>query len=126
MVSSNAVSTERKPQRMANDPISILNPILSQYYETYGSRITQESEKLFVDEFLFPLLGKNLQKIIPQHPFLDSTGRSRRIDFAYVDDGAKLAMEVNGETYHAEGVIGNDTFDQNLFRQNEILSIGYK
>lgn len=111
---------------MANKPIPILNPILSHYYDTYGARITQDSEKLFVDEFLFPLLGQHLQRIIPQHPFLDSTGSSRRIDFAYVDDGARLALEVNGETYHAEGVIGNDVFDQNLFRQNEILSSGYK
>jgi len=35
-------------------------------------------------------------------------------------------MEVNGESYHAEGIIPGATFDDNLFRQNEILRDGYK
>jgi hypothetical protein len=72
---------------------------LAEYYEKYGSRISQESERLFVDEFLYPLLGSKIEKIIPQHPFLDRTGRSRRIDFAVPGTRAPLALEVNGETY---------------------------
>jgi superfamily II DNA or RNA helicase len=100
--------------------------VLAQYYDECGSRIALESEKLFVNEFLFPLLGTNLLKIIPQHPFLDSSGKSRRIDFAYVTEGVRLAFEVNGESFHAEGIIPNDVFDDNLFRQNEILINGYR
>ena len=96
-----------------------------QFYVAHGKKITQASERLFVDEFLYPLLGANLLRVSPQHPFLDSTGRSRKIDFAYVDGRTRLALEVNGETYHAEGVIANDMFDDNLFRQNEILSSGF-
>jgi len=37
---------------------------------------------------------------------------------------SKLAIEVNGETYHAEGIVPNEVFDDNLFRQNEILQDG--
>jgi Type III restriction enzyme, res subunit len=114
------------PPEMANAPNAVVNQTLTDFFQTYGSRITQDSERLFVQDFLFPLLGANLAKIIPQHPFLDSTGRSRRIDFAFVSDGAKLALEVNGETYHAEGIIPNEMFDDNLYRQNEILNNGYK
>lgn len=99
---------------------------LEEYYQVYGTRITQDSERLFVDDFLYPLLGASIEHVIPQHPFLDSTGRSRRIDFAYTENGAKLALEVNGESYHAEGIIPDETFDDNLFRQNEILNDGYK
>ena len=36
----------------------------------------------------------------------------------------RLALEVNGETYHAEGIIPNSVFDDNLFRQNEIIRAG--
>ena len=97
-----------------------------EYYENYGSRISQESERLFVDEFLWPLLGSQIEHIIPQHPFIDSTGRKRKIDFSYVSGTVKLALEVNGETYHAEGIIPDANFDDNLFRQNEILRDGYK
>src|SRR5262249_46021942 len=30
------------------------------------------------------------------------------------------------ETYHAEGIIPNEMFDDNLYRQNEILRAGYQ
>jgi superfamily II DNA or RNA helicase len=99
---------------------------LGEYLESYKARILQDSEVLFVRDFLFPLLGaKNIKYAIPQYPFLDSEGRTRRIDFALVKDGKKLALEVNGETYHAEGIIPNEMFDDNLNRQNEILSAGW-
>ncbi|MBU2859141.1 DEAD/DEAH box helicase [Acidithiobacillus ferrooxidans] len=96
-----------------------------EYYEKYGSKIAQESERLFVDEFLYPLLGSNIESITPQYPFLDRTGKTRRIDFAYHGTKAAIALEVNGESYHAEGIIPNELFDDNLFRQNEILRSGY-
>ena len=96
------------------------------YYAEFGSRITQDSERLFVDEFLWALLGTKIGYIIPQRTFIDSTGKNRRIDFSYVEGSSKLAIEVNGETYHAEGIVPNNVFDDNLFRQNEILQDGYK
>lgn len=99
---------------------------IDQYMEIYSSRITQDSERLFVREFLFPVLGnKKMKYVVPQYPFLDSTGRSRRIDFGVLYNGKKLALEVNGESYHAEGIIPGEQFDDNLNRQNEILSAGW-
>ena len=98
---------------------------LKEYYERYGKRITQPSERLFVEEFLFPLLGENIGDVEPQHPFLDRTGRRRLIDFVCKGSGRPLALEVNGETYHGEGIIPGEAFDDNLFRQNEILHAGY-
>lgn len=101
---------------------------IEEYYGKYGSRITQASERLFIEEFLYPLLQSNIGKIEPQYVFIDSTGKNRRIDFAYHDDenNVKIAFEVNGESYHAEGIIPDEQFDDNLFRQNEILGRGYK
>lgn len=100
---------------------------LDKFFEVYKSRIIQDSEKLFVSDFLYPILGKdNIKYAIPQYPFLDSEGRTRRIDFALVKDFKKLALEVNGETYHAEGIIPNEMFDDNLNRQNEILNAGWR
>ena len=98
---------------------------LDEYYQLYGSRITQDSERLFINDFLYPLLGSNIQHIEPQRPFLDRSGKCRRIDFAYHGPRNRIALEVNGETYHAEGIIPNAMFDENLFRQNEILRLGY-
>jgi superfamily II DNA or RNA helicase len=99
---------------------------VEEYMETYKSRITQESEVLFVRDFLFSILGtKKMKYVVPQYPFLDSSGRSRRIDFGVLYNSKKLALEVNGESYHAEGIIPGEQFDDNLNRQNEILSAGW-
>lgn len=98
---------------------------IEEYYDKYGSRISQESERLFVDEFLYPLVSSKIEEIVPQYPFIDRTGKTRRIDFAYHGSKSSIALEVNGETYHAEGIIPNEVFDDNLFRQNEILRSGY-
>jgi superfamily II DNA or RNA helicase len=99
---------------------------LSEYLEFYSNRITQESEKLFVRDFLFPILGESkIKYAVPQYPFIDSEGKNRRIDFGLVYDDKKVALEVNGETYHAEGIIPNEMFDDNLNRQNEILNAGW-
>lgn len=99
---------------------------LDEYLDFYSNRITQESEILFVRDFLFPILGENKMKyVVPQYPFIDSEGKNRRIDFGLVYDNKKVALEVNGETYHAEGIIPNEMFDDNLNRQNEILNAGW-
>jgi len=99
---------------------------LQEYLDTYETRITQDSERLFVTDFLYPLLGsRNIKYAIPQYPFIDSEGRARRIDFGLVYENKKIALEVNGETYHAEGIIPNEMFDNNLNRQNEILNAGW-
>lgn len=99
---------------------------LEEFYAKYGSRIAQESERLFVEEFLYPILGGKIGEIEPQAVFIDRTGRNRKIDFAHQKEGVRLALEVNGETYHAEGIIPDEMFDDNLFRQNEILRRGYR
>ncbi len=96
------------------------------YLKEYENTILQESEKVFVKDFLFNILSNEaMKRVIPQYPFIDSEGRRRRIDFSIIGDNYKIAFEVNGETYHAEGIIPADSFDDNLFRQNEILFHGW-
>ena len=65
---------------------------LSEYYEKYGSRITQQSERLFVDEFLYPFLHEKIERVIPQYPFLDRTGHSRRRPGARIEAAAVLSL----------------------------------
>lgn len=99
---------------------------VEEYLETYKSKINQDSERLFVREFLYPLLGpEKIKFVIPQYPFLDSAGRNRRIDFAIKTEDEKIALEVDGETYHAEGIVKSVDFDDGLQRQNEMLLNGW-
>ncbi|MGN9763768.1 DEAD/DEAH box helicase family protein [Micromonospora sp. SD12] len=99
---------------------------LDEYYRRFGSSFTQPSERLFIDELLYPLLGEQINEVVPQYSFLDRAGKRRRIDFAYHGPRERLAFEVDGETYHAEGLIPASEFDDSLFRQNEILAQGYR
>ena len=95
---------------------------VDEYLEKYSNRIIPDSEKVFVRDFLFPILGKEkMRYVIPQYPFIDSEGHRRQIDFALVYKDYRIAFEINGETYHGEGIIPSAQFDDNLFRQNEIL-----
>ena len=99
---------------------------VEEYLETHKSKINQDSERLFVRDFLYPLLGPaKIRFVIPQHPFLDSAGRNRRIDFGIKFDEKKIALEVDGETYHAENVVKSVDFDDGLQRQNEMLLNGW-
>ena len=120
------MDSDTSPGTWSNELIERDTISLEEYLSHYSSRITQDSERLFISEFVYPLLGEeNMKYCIPQYPFIDSEGRNRRIDFVVKKGESKIALEVNGETYHAEGIIPTEMFDENLNRQNEILAAGY-
>jgi superfamily II DNA or RNA helicase len=121
------MSEEEDHKPMWGNPLEGRDSVtIEEYFDVYAKRITQDSERLFVTDFLYPLLGEEkMVYVVPQYPFIDSEGRNRRIDFGLVYEGKRLALEVNGETYHAEGIIPNEQFDDNLNRQNEILNAGW-
>jgi hypothetical protein len=49
---------------------------LDEYWETYKRQITQESEQLFVRNFLYPLFGeKNIKYVVPQHSLIRKAER---------------------------------------------------
>ena len=108
-------------------PFDETKPITADdYLKEYQAVILQDSEKLFVRDFLFNILtNEAMKRVIPQYPFIDSEGHRRQIDFSIIGENYKIAFEVNGETYHGEGIIPADRFDDNLFRQNEILFHGW-
>lgn len=93
------------------------------------NQVVQDSERIFVREFMIPLIGLDnvLKYLKPQYPFIDQTGRERRIDFAINDENFsdKIAFEIDGESYHAEGAVSSEYFDDSLFRQNELVMAGW-
>ena len=68
--------------------------ICEEYLEIYKNRIIPKSEKLFVKEFLFPILGnEKMTLVISQYTFIDSEGHSRHIDFGVItDNGDNLSQ----------------------------------
>jgi hypothetical protein len=99
--------------------------LLNEYLALQASRLTQASERLFVEDFLFPILVLRSRRF--NLSICSSTERADPEESTSPIAGLRqqLALEVNGETYHAAGIIPNEMFGDNLFRQNEILRRGY-
>lgn len=99
---------------------------LDQFCASFGGSINH-AEKLWLEQVFFPILGENgLDFLQPQTSFHDSDGKERRIDFTMQSRFRKYAFEIDGYTYHAEGVISRDQFSDQLFRQNELQFQDYK
>lgn len=100
---------------------------VEEYLEGYKTQVHMESERMFIRDFLSQLITEEaLTKVEPQYPFIDSEGHHRQIDFAVVDENGKIAFEIDGESYHAEGALSMEDFDDSLYRQNEILVHDWK
>ena len=98
-----------------------------EYLEIYKTQVHMDSEKMFIRDFLSQIITEEaLTKVVPQYPFIDSEGHHRQIDFAIVDENGKIAFEIDGENYHAEGALSMIDFDDSLYRQNEILVHDWK
>jgi superfamily II DNA or RNA helicase len=86
-----------------------------------------EPERHLFDEILRPTLADSaLGHVLPQHEVIDTEGRRRRLDFAIVTPITRLAIELDGYRYHAEGVISREHFDDQLARQNELVIEGWR
>ena len=81
----------------------------------------------FFEEVIRPTLGEEaLEKVCPQYSVAQADGRIRRIDFAITSSTSKIAIEMDGFTYHAEGQVSPDKFSDDLHRQNELALAGWK
>ena len=85
-----------------------------------------EPERVFFRTVLEPTVGMSAYKYIqPQHPFVQPDGRIRRIDFALVTPSRKYAIELDGFSYHAEGIVSPVKHSDDLARQNELVVAGW-
>lgn len=85
------------------------------------------AEKYFVENIFFNVLGEHgLDLLKPQHPFLDTSGHQRKIDFVIITSYKKYAIEIDGYSYHAEGAITREDFEDSTLRQNDIIQLGFQ
>jgi superfamily II DNA or RNA helicase len=90
------------------------------------SAASEPERRLFHDVIAPTLAPGAAQYVFPQHPVTDAAGRSRRIDFAIITPHTRLAIELDGYAYHAEGAITRDSFSDQLARQNELIIDGWR
>lgn len=85
------------------------------------------AEALFVDIFC-SLFGEDKRDYLLRHhnvPFKDTEGRTRLHDFVIIIEDKKIAIEIEGETYHNPALAGETKFSEDLLRANAQIIEGW-
>ena len=77
----------------------------------------------FFCEAFGPEKTENLQV---QYPCVDIYGRHRYIDFALESPESKIAIEIDGETYHNPSKVSENKYADDLLKQNSLIYDNWK
>ena len=66
------------------------------------------------------------QYLFLQYPFTDIYGNRRSIDFALESDRLKIAIEIDGETYHNPSKVSANKYSDDLTKQNSLIYQNWK
>ena len=81
-------------------------------------RLGSAAEDLFID-ILSDVFGPEKTKyLFIQYPIVDIYGRNRFIDFALESENEKIAIEIDGETWHNPGRVSDTKYYDDLLKQN--------
>jgi hypothetical protein len=81
------------------------------------------AEKLFIAQVWWPAFGHFLG-LIPEYEVIDFKDGWRYLDFAYITEGMKLCIEIDGYGAHWRE-ISRSQFSDNLMRQNHLIIDGW-
>jgi len=84
------------------------------------------AEDLFVELFC-DTFGPDQSKYLSlQHSVVDIYGNRRSIDFALESENLKLAIEIDGETYHNPNKVSSNKYYDDLTKQNSLIYQNWK
>ena len=89
--------------------------------ETYASSVNSKAEDLFVELFCEAFGPEKANHLYVQYPFVDIYGNHRFIDFALENQEMKIAIEIDGETYHNPKKISDNKYFDDLLKQNSMV-----
>lgn len=83
--------------------------------------ILHEPERVFFESVISEAIAPEaIGRVQYQFP-VTLCGRNRKIDFALLGETKKIALELDGFRYHAEGQISQSDFSDQLERQNSLI-----
>lgn len=100
---------------------------LADFLDKYGSRMGY-LETTFLKYVFYADYGEvGLDLIVPEVniPRDDGTGKSWRLDFVVTTNTKKFAIECDGFSYHAAGMVSKERFDELERKRNETIRQGY-
>lgn len=89
-------------------------------------RLGSAAEDLFIEIFMDTFGAENANYITVQYPFVDIYGNNRFIDFALESEGQKIAIEIDGETYHNPNKVSQNKYYDDLLKQNSLIYNNWK
>ena len=86
-----------------------------------------EAEKLFIKIFceIYGYSNENYLLKYNNYPFTDSQNRNRRADFVFFMKNKKVAIEIEGETYHNPANVRQEKYSDDLLRANDQILQGW-
>lgn len=101
-----------------------LNQLTVEYKQS-GS-LNSIAEDLFVELFCDTFGPDKSQYLFLQYPFTDIYGNRRLIDFALESEDLRIAIEIDGETYHNPYKVSNNKYYDDLTKQNSLIYQNWK
>lgn len=89
-------------------------------------RLGSVAEDKFIELFSDVFGIENTKYIFIQYPFTDIYGNNRFIDFAIESSGEKIAIEIDGETYHNPSKVSSNKYYDDLLKQNSLIYDNWK
>ena len=93
---------------------------------TSATTVNSKAEDLFVELFCEAFGPDKANNLYVQYPFLDIYGYRRYIDFALENQEMKIAIEIDGETYHNPTKISDNKYYDDLLKQNSMIYSDWK
>jgi len=90
-------------------------------FTSYKTNARSVAEDIFVEVFCEAFGPDKTQFLSIQHPFVDIYGDRRFIDFALENENEKIAIEIDGETYHNPKNISENKYYDDLLKQNSMI-----
>lgn len=84
------------------------------------------AEDRFIDLFCETFGAEKGEYVYLQYPIVDIYGNHRFIDFALNFPDGKVAIEVDGNTWHQPGKVSEQKYHDDLLKQNSIVYDGWK
>ena len=84
------------------------------------------AEDRFIDLFCETFGADKGEYVYLQYPIVDIYGNHRFIDFALNFPDGKVAIEVDGNTWHQPGKVSEQKYHDDLLKQNSIVYDGWK
>lgn len=92
----------------------------------YSTSLASVAEDLFVEVFCDAFGPEKTQYLSIQYPFVDIYGNRRFIDFALESESFRIAIEIDGETFHNPNKVSNNKYYDDLLKQNSLIFNNWK